>query len=105
MRVVACKVHRRLNPSNHGERSEMEEDEESRGTLLEVYKLHASLAEQAAASREGLNKLYTGNGVVDSRGIGPPPPRRARSRCDVGATRAGCDGVALLDDVPAFDDR
>lgn len=38
----------------------MEEDEESPGTLLEVYKLHADLAEQAAASREGLNKLYTG---------------------------------------------
>ena len=29
-------------------------------TLVEVYKLHAALAEQAAASREGLNKLYTG---------------------------------------------
>ena len=29
-------------------------------TLLEIYKLHADLAEQAAASREGLNKLYTG---------------------------------------------
>ncbi len=28
--------------------------------LLEIYKLHAELAEQAAASREGLNKLYTG---------------------------------------------
>ena len=38
----------------------MEEDEENRVTLLEVYKLHAGLAEQAAASREGLNKLYTG---------------------------------------------
>ena len=33
-------------------------DKES--TLLEIYKLHADLAEQAAASREGLNKLYTG---------------------------------------------
>ena len=29
-------------------------------TLLEIYKVHADLAEQAAASREGLNKLYTG---------------------------------------------
>ena len=27
---------------------------------LEIYKLHAELAEQAAASREGLSKLYTG---------------------------------------------
>jgi len=35
-----------------------ESDKES--TLLEIYKLHADLAEQAAASREGLNKLYTG---------------------------------------------
>lgn len=38
----------------------MEEDDKNRGMLLEVYKLHADLAEQAAASREGLNKLYTG---------------------------------------------
>lgn len=29
-------------------------------TLMEIYKLHADLAERAAASREGLNKLYTG---------------------------------------------
>ena len=39
-----------------------EADRES--TLLEMYKLHADLAEQAAAAREGLNKLYTG--VVSS---------------------------------------
>lgn len=38
----------------------MEENGEHRTTLLEVYKLHAELAEQAAAAREGLNKLYTG---------------------------------------------
>lgn len=31
-----------------------------RVTLVEIYKLHADLAEQAATSREGLNKLYTG---------------------------------------------
>ncbi len=34
--------------------------QESKQVLLEIYKLHAELAEQAAASREGLNKLYTG---------------------------------------------
>ena len=28
--------------------------------LLEIYKVHAQLAEQASESREGLNKLYTG---------------------------------------------
>ena len=33
---------------------------ENEATLLEIYKLHADLAEQAASSREGLNKLYTG---------------------------------------------
>ena len=31
-----------------------------RATLIEIYKLHADLAEQTATSREGLNKLYTG---------------------------------------------
>ena len=30
------------------------------GTLFDMYKLHAELAEQAAALREGLNKLYSG---------------------------------------------
>ena len=29
-------------------------------TLFEIYKLHTELAEQAASSREGLNKLYSG---------------------------------------------
>lgn len=35
-------------------------DEANQAALIEIYKLHADLAEQAAASREGLNKLYTG---------------------------------------------
>lgn len=35
-------------------------DEVDQLALIEVYKLHAELAEQAATSREGLNKLYTG---------------------------------------------
>ena len=35
------------------------EDEEA-ATLLDIYRLHADLGEQAAASREGMNKLYTG---------------------------------------------
>ena len=29
-------------------------------TLLEIYKLHAQLADQAASMREGLSKLYSG---------------------------------------------
>ena len=33
---------------------------EDQAILLEVYKLHTELAEQVAASREGLNKLYAG---------------------------------------------
>ena len=35
-------------------------DEADQVALIEIYKVHAELAEQAAASREGLNKLYTG---------------------------------------------
>ena len=35
-------------------------DDREEATLIEIYKLHADLAEQAATSREGLNKLYTG---------------------------------------------
>jgi len=35
-------------------------DNSEHDILFEVYKLHAELAEQTAASREGLNKLYTG---------------------------------------------
>lgn len=35
-------------------------DEADQAALVEIYKLHAELAEQAATSREGLNKLYTG---------------------------------------------
>lgn len=30
------------------------------GNLLDIYKLHAELAEQVSSSREGLNRLYTG---------------------------------------------
>ena len=30
------------------------------GILLDIYKLHAEIAEQVSSSREGLNKLYTG---------------------------------------------
>ena len=33
---------------------------EERNLLFETYKLHAELAEQAASTREGLNKLYSG---------------------------------------------
>ena len=35
-------------------------DDPEQAILIEIYKLHADLAEQAATSREGLNKLYTG---------------------------------------------
>ena len=35
-------------------------DEADQAALIELYKLHADISEQAAASREGLNKLYTG---------------------------------------------
>ena len=35
-------------------------DEADQAALIEIYKLHADIAEQAAALREGLNKLYTG---------------------------------------------
>ena len=35
-------------------------DSDKATSLLEIYKLHTDLAEQTAASREGLNKLYTG---------------------------------------------
>ena len=35
-------------------------DDPGQATIVEIYKLHANLAEQAAISREGLNKLYTG---------------------------------------------
>ena len=34
--------------------------DETQSTLVEIYKVHAELAERAASSREGLNKLYTG---------------------------------------------
>ena len=30
------------------------------GSLLDIYRLHAELAEQASSSRESLNKLYSG---------------------------------------------
>ena len=35
-------------------------DDHDNTTLIEIYKLHAELAERVATSREGLNKLYTG---------------------------------------------
>ena len=38
----------------------MTEEKSEAATLFGIYKLHAELAEQAASSREGLNKLYSG---------------------------------------------
>ena len=38
----------------------MTERSSNPGILLDIYKLHAELAEQVSSSREGLNKLYTG---------------------------------------------
>ena len=38
----------------------MTEEKNEATTLFGIYKLHAELAEQAASSREGLNKLYSG---------------------------------------------
>lgn len=35
-------------------------DESDQAALIEIYKLHADLAEGTATSREGINKLYTG---------------------------------------------
>ena len=42
----------------------MMKEPSNESALLEIYRLHADLAEQAAGAREGLNKLYTG--VVSS---------------------------------------
>ena len=38
----------------------MTEENPNLGKLFGIYKLHAELAEQAASSRESLNKLYSG---------------------------------------------
>ncbi len=38
----------------------MTEENTNSGTLFDIYKLHAELAERADSSREGLNKLYAG---------------------------------------------
>ena len=38
----------------------MTEEMDESGTVFGIYKLHAELAEQAASSRESLNKLYSG---------------------------------------------
>ena len=35
-------------------------DDPEQATIVEIYKLHTNLAEQAATSREALSKLYTG---------------------------------------------